>query len=71
MNAFLSPFVDTLYLDGISVVDSQHYVFHGALTAFLADNFAVGGFKENFSWAKRICCSYMMTVVHTNFLLRT
>ena len=56
IDAFLSPFVDdlnTLYLDGISViVDSQHYVFHGALIAFLADNLAahsVGGFKESFS----------------------
>lgn len=44
-----------IYLDGVSVViDSQHYVFHGALNAFVADNLAahlVGGFKESFSWA--------------------
>ena len=41
MDAFLSSFVDdlnTLYLDGISVVNSQQYVFPGALIAFLADN---------------------------------
>ena len=70
MDAFLSPFVDdlnTLYLDGISVVvDSQRYVFHGALIAFLADNLAahsVGGFKQSFSWAKRICRSCMATVL--------
>ena len=69
IDAFLSPFVDdlhTLHLDGVSVViDSQNYVFHGALIAFLADNLAahlVGGFKESFSWAKRICRSCMATV---------
>ena len=69
IDTFLSPFVDdlnTLYLDGISVVvDFQRYVFHGALIAFLADNLAahsVGGFKESFSWAKRICRSCMATV---------
>lgn len=69
MDSFLSPFVDdlnSLYLDGIQVdIDSQKYTFHGALIAFLADNLAahsVGGFKESFSWAKRICRNCMSTV---------
>ena len=73
IDAFLSPFVDdlnTLYIDGVSVdIDSQHYIlFQGVLIAFLADNLAahsVGGFKESFSRAKRICRSCMATVSST------
>lgn len=69
MDAFLAPFVNdltTLYVNGITVqIDAHSYTFHAALLAFLADNLAahaVAGFKESFSFAKRICRTCMATV---------
>lgn len=67
----LLPFVDDLkklHLNGINIVNSQHYTFCGALIALLADNLAthsVGGFKECFSWAKRMCCSCVANMQST------
>ncbi len=64
----MHPFVEDikrLYSDGIVIsVAGVDRVFHGGLLAFLADNLAahlVGGFKENFSFALRICRSCMNT----------
>ena len=68
IDTFMQPFVEDikrLYCDGIVIsVGGVDRVFHGGLLAFLADNLAahlVGGFKENFSFALRICRSCMIT----------
>lgn len=64
IDCILKPFVDdlnTLYKDGIEVTfNNKTEVWKGALLAFLADNLAsheLGGFKESFSFARRICRS--------------
>ena len=68
MDTFLSPFVDdlkTLYLDGITVtIDSKQSTYYGGLLVTLADNLgahSLGGFKESYSFALRICRTCMIT----------
>ena len=55
IDVFLKPFVEDLFLDGVTVdIGSQRCTYFGALLAFLADTAAahkVGGFKESVSFA--------------------
>ncbi len=64
IDSILKPFLNDLKIlheKGISVeYAGKNEVWKGALLAFLADNLAaheVGGFKESFSFARRICRS--------------
>lgn len=64
LDSILKPFIndlDTLSKDGIKITfDGKEEVWKGALMVFLADNLAaheLGGFKESFSFARRICRS--------------
>lgn len=68
LDAILEPFLGdlrTLATDGIVVsVNGTERTFKGALLAVLADNLAshgLGGFKESFSFAIRICRTCMIT----------
>ena len=62
IDVLLKPFVDDLNMlhdTGITIhFSGRDEVWKGALLAFLADNLAaheLGGFKESFSFAHRIC----------------
>ena len=68
LDIILKPFIDDLQIlasDGIAVsIGGEEKVFRGALLVFLADNLAshsLGGFKESFSFAMRICRTCMIT----------
>ena len=68
IDAIMEPFIQdlsTLATEGIVVpVNGVETTFRGALLAFVADNLAshaLGGFKESFSFAVRICRSCNVT----------
>ena len=68
MDLILQPFIRDLKIlasQGITMqIGGKERTYHGALIAFLADNLAshmLGGFKESFSFALRICRTCMIT----------
>ena len=68
MDLILQPLIQDLKIlanEGITVQhNGTERTYRGALLAFLADNLAshmLGGFKESFSFAMRICRSCMVT----------
>ena len=68
MDLILQPFIRDLKIlvsQGITMqIDGREHTYRGALIAFLADNLAshmLGGFKESFSFALRICRTCMVT----------
>ena len=85
IDEILKPFLDDLItLESIGIpikIKSEVKVFRGALLLFLADNLAshaLGGFKESFSFAIRICLTcnatkdnYKTTFRSKQFELRT